>query len=103
MVYGSGAVVAVDGLRIHADALHVGDVGVGDPGGAAVQGDAALLAERGVAMDIEVVEHEMVRHLREQGLRRSPAPSAMMSPKPRLVGAELQSTAAASDARRRRR
>ena len=50
-----------------------------------MQGDAALLAERGVAMDVEVVEHEMVRHLREQGLRGVAAPSAMMSPKPRLL------------------
>ena len=55
-----------------------------------MQGDAALLTERGIAMDVQVGEHEMVRHLGEQGLPEVAGAERENLPEPAQVGAELQ-------------
>ena len=65
---GAGAVPAVEGLRVEADALPAGDVGIDDGGLAGVQGDAALAAGGGVAVDVAAVDHEVVGQLREARL-----------------------------------
>ena len=60
-----GAVPAADGLRVLAVRLDVGDVGTRDGRGRAVEADAALLAFRCVAMDVDTVDDQVVRHLRQ--------------------------------------
>ncbi len=65
----AGAVVAADRLRVLADGLALGDVGVDDRRVAAVQRDAPLLAERRITVDVHAIDDEGIRHLRELRLR----------------------------------
>ena len=46
-----------------ADGLDVGDVGVSDRGRRAVQRDATLLSQRGIAVDVAAIDDQIVRHL----------------------------------------
>ena len=66
----AGAVEAAHRLGILANRLAVGHIGIQNARVAAVEGDAALLAENRIAMHVDPVEHQRVRHLCELGLRR---------------------------------
>ena len=58
-----------DRLGVLAGGLHVGDVRPGDGGRRAVERDAALLAARGIAVDVAAIDDQIVGHAIEAGLR----------------------------------
>jgi hypothetical protein len=68
---GPWPVVATDRLRVLTDAFAVGDIGIDNRGVPAVERDAALLAELRVAVHIEPIQYERMRHLCESGLGRA--------------------------------
>ena len=63
------AVPAADRLRVLPDQLDVGDVRAGDRRRGAVQRDAALLALVRIAVNVEAIDDQIVRRLRDRGLR----------------------------------
>ena len=60
----------LNGLGVLSDRFAVGNIGIDDPRITAVQRHAALLPEHRIAVDVQAIEHEIVRHLRQIGLRR---------------------------------
>src|SRR5262245_51498194 len=62
------AVPAADRLRISANLVTVGDVRVNDRGRGAVERNAAAQSDRAIAVNVESVQDQVVRHLGQRSL-----------------------------------